>query len=151
MRDPLTKPNIVLINCDDLGHGDLGCYGSTVNSTPRIDRLASEGIRLTNFYMASPVCSPSRAAMLTGSYPLRVGIPEVLFPNSSIGLSPTENTISSILKDGGYKTKLIGKWHLGDQIDFLPTRHGFDEYFGIPYSNDMGVLKRPRRDFHHFP
>ena len=151
MRDPLTKPNIVLINCDDLGHGDLGCYGSTVNSTPRIDRLASEGIRLTNFYMASPVCSPSRAAMLTGSYPLRVGIPEVLFPNSSIGLSPAENTISSILKHGGYKTKLIGKWHLGDQIDFLPTRHGFDEYFGIPYSNDMGVLKKPRRDFPPLP
>lgn len=151
MRDPLAKPNIILINCDDLGHGDLGCYGSTLNSTPRIDRLASEGMRFTNFYMASPVCSPSRAAMLTGSYPLRVGIPEVLFPNSSTGLSPSENTIASILKDVGYKTKLIGKWHLGDQPEFLPTRHGFEEYFGIPYSNDMGVMKNPRREFPPLP
>ena len=151
MRESVTKPNIILINCDDLGHGDLGCYGSDINSTPRIDQLASEGIRFTNFYMASPVCSPSRAAMLTGSYPLRVGIPEVLFPSSPIGLSSSEATISSVLKANGYRTKIIGKWHLGDQPEFLPTRHGFEEYFGIPYSNDMGVMKTPRRQFPPLP
>jgi arylsulfatase A len=137
------KPNIILINCDDLGYGDLGCYGSTRNHTPHLDRLAAEGKRFTDFYMASPVCSPSRGAMLTGCYPPRIGFGEfngeiVLFPGDNIGLSSDETTLASQLKKAGYSTKIIGKWHCGDQPDFLPTRHGFDEYFGIPYSNDMG-------------
>ena len=137
------KPNIILINCDDLGYGDLGCYGSTRNDTPHLDRLAQEGKRFTDFYMASPVCSPSRGAMMTGCYPPRIGFGDfngeiVLFPGDDIGLSSEETTIASQLKLAGYSTKIIGKWHCGDQPEFLPTRHGFDEYFGIPYSNDMG-------------
>jgi arylsulfatase A-like enzyme len=134
------KPNIILINCDDLGYGDLGCYGSAKNRTPYIDSLAAGGMRLTDFYMASPVCSASRAAMMTGCYPTRVGFGDrpVLFPASPYGLSNEETTIAKALKSGGYSTKIIGKWHCGDQPEFLPTRHGFDEYFGIPYSNDMG-------------
>ena len=136
-------PNIVLINCDDLGYGDLGCYGSTVNDTPEIDRMASEGMRFTDFYMASPVCSPSRGAMLTGCYPPRIGFGEfegrgVLFPGQPVGLNPDEITIASPLQRAGYATKLVGKWHCGDQPEFLPTRHGFDSYYGLPYSNDMG-------------
>ena len=134
-----TKPNIVLINCDDLGYGDLGCYGSTVNSTPHLDAMAKEGVRFTDFYMVSSVCSASRAGMLTGCYPPRVGIDWVLFPGDSCGLNPSEITIARLLKDAGYRTKLVGKWHCGDQPEFLPTNHGFDEYFGIPYSNDMGM------------
>ena len=142
-----SKPNIILINCDDLGYGDIGCFGSKINATPYIDQMADEGLKLTDFYMASPVCSPSRAAMLTGSYPQRVGIPNVLRPVSEIGLDPKEETISSMLKKGGYSTKLIGKWHLGDQQEFLPSKHGFDEYFGIPYSNDMGkMIPNPNSD-----
>ena len=137
------KPNIILINCDDLGYGDLGCYGSPVNKTPHIDRLAREGMKFTDFYMASPLCSPSRGAMLTGCYPPRIGFGEfesmpVLFPGQPVGLNPDEKTIASQLKSAGYATKIIGKWHCGDQQEFLPTNFGFDEYFGIPYSNDMG-------------
>ncbi len=140
------RPNVVLINCDDLGYGDLGCYGSRLHDTPAIDRLATEGARLTDFYMASPVCSPSRAAMLTGSYPLRIGfggdatggLGGVLFPGWGVGLNPDEVTIARILRDAGYATLAVGKWHCGDQPDFLPTNHGFDEWFGLPYSNDMG-------------
>ena len=141
-RRPTDRPNIVLINCDDLGYGDLGCYGSNVNRTPALDRLAAGGTRFTSFYMASPVCSPSRSAMLTGSYPVRVGIPKVLFPGDPIGLSPDEITVADLLRGQGYATKLVGKWHCGDQPEFLPTRHGFDSYFGIPYSNDMGRQQR---------
>ncbi len=137
------RPNVVLINCDDLGYGDLGCYGSTRNSTPAIDRLAAEGIRFDHFYMASPVCSPSRGAMLTGCYPPRIGFGSfdglpVLFPGQALGLSPSEATLGSVLADAGYRTHMVGKWHCGDQPDFLPTRHGFEHYFGLPYSNDMG-------------
>ncbi len=137
------RPNIVLINCDDLGYGDLGCYGSTANDTPVLDQLAVEGMRFTDFYMASPVCSASRGAMLTGCYPPRIGFGDfdglpVLFPGHRIGLSPDEVTIASVLAGAGYATKIVGKWHCGDQPPFLPTRHGFDGYFGIPYSNDMG-------------
>jgi len=137
---PTNRPNIILINCDDLGYGDLGCYGSSRNDTPHLDRLASEGMRFTDFYMASPVCSASRAAMLTGCYPPRVGFGEcpVLFPGQAQGLSSRESTIARQLKRSGYATKIIGKWHCGDQPEFLPTKHGFDEYFGIPFSNDMG-------------
>lgn len=138
------QPNIILINCDDLGYGDLGCYGSDVNQTPAIDQMAAEGKRFTDFYMASPVCSPSRASMLTGCYPPRIGFGEfngnrVLYPGDSIGLNPKETTIAKLLKSAGYATKIIGKWHCGDQQEFLPTNHGFDSYFGIPYSNDMGI------------
>lgn len=137
------QPNIILINCDDLGYGDLGCYGSTRNNTPHLDRLAAEGKRFTDFYMASPVCSPSRGAMMTGCYPPRIGFGSfngeiVLFPGDGIGLSGDETSVATQLKNAGYATKIIGKWHCGDQPEFLPTRHGFDEYFGIPYSNDMG-------------
>ena len=142
-QDDEKRPNIVLINCDDLGYGDLGCYGSTVNSTPALDRMAEEGMRLTDFYMASPVCSPSRGAMMTGCYPPRIGFGAfegrgVLFPGQPVGLNPEEITIGRLLHDVGYATKLVGKWHCGDQPEFLPTRHGFDSYYGIPYSNDMG-------------
>lgn len=137
MQQP--KPNIILINCDDLGYGDIGCYGSTSNQTPHLDAMAREGLRFTDFYMVSSVCSASRAGMLTGCYPPRVGIDWVLFPGDSCGLHPEEVTIARLLKDAGYRTKLVGKWHCGDQPEFLPTQHGFDEYFGLPYSNDMGM------------
>tara|TARA_B100000700_G_scaffold312936_1_gene397271 strand:+ start:1195 stop:2640 length:1446 start_codon:yes stop_codon:yes gene_type:complete len=139
------RPNIVLINCDDLGYGDLSCYGSIQHDTPAIDQMAAEGVRFTDFYTASPVCSPSRAAMLTGSYPLRIGFggrridnAPVLFPGQAHGLHPDEITIARLLQDSGYATRLVGKWHCGDQPEFLPTRHGFDGWFGLPYSNDMG-------------
>jgi len=137
------KPNIVIIFVDDMGYGDLGCYGSKKNRTPRIDRMAAEGMRFTDFYVACSVCSPSRAALLTGCYPRRVNLHVdeknlcVLFPGARKGLNPEEITIAELLKTRGYKTACIGKWHLGDHPDFLPTRQGFDRYFGIPYSNDM--------------
>lgn len=141
------QPNIILINCDDLGYGDLGCTGSQVHRTPAIDRISAEGLRLTDFYVASPVCSPSRAALMTGSLPTRVGFGEfdgrsVLFPGVGLGLAAGEQTIASCLRDAGYATAMVGKWHCGDQPEFLPTRHGFDSYFGLPYSNDMGRRQR---------
>jgi len=129
-------PNIVLFLCDDLGYGDLGCYGSKIR-TPNLDRLAAEGTRFTQFYSANPVCSPSRAALLTGRYPTRVGVPRVLFPKDEEGLDRSEQTLASLLKEKGYKTSCVGKWHLGHTANYLPTARGFDEYFGIPYSNDM--------------
>lgn len=137
------QPNVILINCDDLGFGDLGCYGSTRNQTPALDRLAAEGMRFTSFYTASPVCSPARAALLTGCYPPRISFGEfnglgVLFPGMAIGLPTTEISLARILSDAGYATQAIGKWHCGDQPGFLPTNHGFDHYLGLPYSNDMG-------------
>ena len=139
-----TKPNVILINCDDLGYGDLGCYGSPVNNTPTIDKIATENMRFTDFYITSSVCSPSRSAMLTGCYPKRIGFSSfenrwVLFPGQPLGLSENEVTIADILQNQGYATKLVGKWHCGDQREFLPTRHGFDSYYGLPYSNDMGI------------
>ena len=143
VRAATDRPNIILINCDDLGYGDLGCYGYPCNSTPNLDRLAAEGMRFTDFYMASSVCSPSRGAMLTGCYPQRIGFGRfdrghVLFPGDAEGLHPDERTVADLLKRRGYATQIVGKWHCGDQPEFLPTRHGFDHYFGIPYSNDMG-------------
>lgn len=131
------QPNIVLIVADDLGYGDLGCFGSSRNRTPHLDRMAAEGARLTSFY-AAPVCTPSRAQCLTGSYAKRVSLSTVLFPISDVGLNPGELTIASLLKKSGYATFAVGKWHLGDQKEFLPTACGFDHYFGLPYSNDMG-------------
>jgi arylsulfatase A len=129
-------PNIVLILIDDMGYGDIGPFGSTKNRTPALDRMAREGMKLTSFY-AAPVCSASRAQLLTGSYAPRVSMPGVLPPNSPVGLNPSEHTVASLLKARGYATMCIGKWHLGDQPDFFPTRYGFDHYFGLPYSNDM--------------
>lgn len=129
-------PNVVLIYADDLGYGDLGCYGSSIR-TPNLDSLARDGARFTSFYSANPVCSPSRAALLTGRYPTRVNIPRVLFPYDNEGLPATETTIAAMLKPKGYRTMCIGKWHLGHKPDYLPIKRGFDAYFGIPYSNDM--------------
>jgi arylsulfatase A len=133
---PADTPNIVFILCDDLGYGDLGCYGSKIR-TPNLDRMAAQGVRFTNFCSADPVCSPSRAALLTGRYPTRVGVPRVLFPNDPDGLNRDETTMANMLKARSYRTMCIGKWHLGRPAEYLPTRRGFDEYFGIPYSNDM--------------
>jgi arylsulfatase A-like enzyme/phosphodiesterase/alkaline phosphatase D-like protein len=132
------KPNFVIVNVDDLGYGDIGPFGSELNRTPNIDRMAQEGRKLTCFY-AAPVCSPSRAALMTGCYPKRaLPIPHVLFPGNDVGLAPEEVTVAELLKEQGYATACIGKWHLGDQPEFLPTQQGFDYYFGLPYSNDMG-------------
>jgi arylsulfatase A len=130
-------PNIVMIYCDDMGYGDLGCFGNTEIRTPNIDRLATEGIKFTEFYSASPVCSPSRAALLTGRIPQRMGIGGVFFPRSFTGMPVEEVTIADLLKARGYATAIVGKWHLGHRQEFLPLQRGFDEYFGIPYSNDM--------------
>jgi arylsulfatase A len=136
------RPNFVVINIDDLGYADIGPFGSTKNRTPHLDRMAKEGMKLTSFY-AAPACSPSRAALMTGCYPKRVlPIPGVLFPAGAVGLNPAERTVAELLKDAGYATACVGKWHLGDQPEFLPTAQGFDYYLGIPYSNDMG----PARD-----
>jgi arylsulfatase A-like enzyme len=132
-----SRPNIVLIFADDLGYGDLGCFGSPTLKTPHLDRLAAEGRRFTSFYAAQAVCSASRAALLTGCYPNRIGIAGALGPQANHGINDTETTIGEILKGRGYATAVFGKWHLGHHPKFLPTRHGFDEYFGLPYSNDM--------------
>ena len=129
-------PNVVIIFCDDLGYGDLGCYGSNIR-TPNLDRMAAEGMRFTHFYSANPVCSPSRASLMTGRYPTRVGVPRVLNAKDTTGLPDSEVTMAQVLKAGNYRTMCIGKWHLGHLPQYLPTNRGFDEYFGIPYSNDM--------------
>jgi len=141
LADVGTQPNIVVIYCDDLGYGDLGCFGNELIRTPNVDRLASEGMKFTEFYSASPVCSPSRAALLTGRIPQRMGINSVFFPRSYTGMPVEEITIADVLKNRGYATGIVGKWHLGHRKEFLPLQRGFDEYFGIPYSNDMhGVV-----------
>lgn len=139
-----SKPNFIIIFCDDLGYGDVGCFGSKNHRTPNIDRMADEGMRFTSFYVSSGVCTPSRASLLTGCYPRRINMHQdynnlcVLFPVGKKGLHPDEITIAEVLKERGYATACVGKWHLGDQPEFLPTRQGFDYYYGIPYSNDMG-------------
>ena len=133
------RPNVIIIFTDDQGYGDVGAFGAEGYETPNLDRMAAEGNRFTDFYVAAPVCTPSRAALLTGSYPKRVGLAyRVLFPFSPTGLNPEEVTIAEMLKARGYATAAVGKWHLGHHTSFLPTRQGFDTYFGIPYSNDMG-------------
>ena len=136
MEKPQT-PNIILIFCDDLGYGDLSSYGATKYKTPNLDRMAAQGVRFTNFVSAQAVCSASRAGILTGCYPNRVGISGALMPDAKIGLNPSEETIPETLKKRNYKTAAIGKWHLGHLPEFLPLQQGFDEYLGIPYSNDM--------------
>ena len=133
------QPNIVLIFVDDQGYEDIGCFGSPKIATPHLDKMAAEGRKFTSFYSANSVCSPSRAALLTGSYPTRVSIPSVLFPRHEIGLNPDEFTIAEMLKAKGYATACIGKWHIGHKTKFLPTKQGFDSYYGIPYSNDMTI------------
>lgn len=132
------QPNVVLIFIDDLGIGDIGPFGSKVNKTPNLDKLAAEGRKFTSFY-ATPVCSMSRACLMTGSYNVRVSVPGVLFPKNTNGLHPNETTLAEIVKPQGYATMCIGKWHLGHREPFLPTKQGFDAYFGIPYSNDMTI------------
>ncbi|MBW3598024.1 MAG: sulfatase-like hydrolase/transferase [Planctomycetes bacterium] len=132
------KPNFIVINVDDLGYGDIGPFGSELNRTPHLDQMAQQGRKLTCFY-AAPVCSPSRASLMTGCYPKRaLSIPHVLFPGNAVGLAPEEITVAELLKEQGYATGIVGKWHLGDQPDFLPLQQGFDYYYGLPYSNDMG-------------
>jgi arylsulfatase A len=133
-----TSPNIVLIFADDLGYGDIGPFGNTKVKTPQLDKFAAEGMKFTSFY-ATPVCSMSRACLMTGCYNARVSIPGVLFPGSQIGLNPEETTLAEVVKQKGYATICIGKWHLGHREPFLPTKQGFDSYFGIPYSNDMSI------------
>ena len=154
-RERAGQPNFVVIFTDDQGYSDLGCFGSRNIKTPRVDRMAEEGMKFTDFYVAAPVCTPSRAALMTGCYPRRVGLggcylgpndtaAPVLAPGSTTGLNPSEVTIAELLKGRGYATACIGKWHLGHLPPFLPRRHGFDYYYGIPYSNDMNpcVLMR---------
>ena len=149
--DKQTLPNVVLIYADDLGYGDLGCYGAKGWTTPNLDRLAANGMRFTDFYVAQAVCSASRTALLTGCYPNRLGILGALGPKSLNGIHDDETTLAEVLKARGYATAIFGKWHLGHHPQFLPTRHGFDEYFGLPYSNDMwpyhpGVAHLPLED-----
>jgi arylsulfatase A len=132
------KPNIVLIFVDDLGYGDVSPFGNKTVKTPHLEKMAAEGMKFTSFY-ATPVCSMSRACLMTGSYNVRVSIPGVLFPAAKIGLNPNEITLAEIVKPQGYATICIGKWHLGHREPFLPTKQGFDSYFGIPYSNDMTI------------
>lgn len=131
------QPNILLIFIDDMGYADVGCFGATDYQTPNIDRLANEGVRFTNFYASQAVCSASRASLLTGCYAERVGIQGALNSHSNIGINPDETTIPEMLKEKGYATGIFGKWHLGHHQQFLPLQHGFDEYVGLPYSNDM--------------
>ncbi len=149
------KPNFVVIFTDDQGYGDLSCFGAQHVSTPRIDQMAVEGARLTSFYVAAPVCTPSRAALMTGCYPKRIDMATgsdfvVLLAGDRKGLNPDEVTIAEVLQAVGYRTAIFGKWHLGDQPEFLPTRQGFDEYFGIPFSHDIHPF-HPRQDHFQFP
>ena len=134
------RPNFVVIFCDDLGYGDLGCFGHPTIQTPALDAMASEGLLATQFYVAASVCTPSRAGLMTGRYPIRTGMcgkRRVLFPDSIGGLPKSETTIATMLRESGYATSMVGKWHLGHRPEYLPTSHGFDRYYGIPYSNDM--------------
>jgi arylsulfatase A-like enzyme len=146
-REPMDRPNFVVIFVDDMGYGDIGPTGSEKNRTPHLDQMAEQGARFTSFYVTSGVCSPSRASLMTGCYPRRIGMHEgsrgtfVLVPKDKRGLNPDEVTVAEVLKERGYATAAIGKWHLGDQPRFMPRQQGFDYYYGIPFSNDMGSLK----------
>jgi arylsulfatase A len=145
------KPNVVIIFCDDVGYADIGVFGAKGYETPNLDRMAAEGVKFTDFYAAASSCTPSRAALMTGCYPQRVGLPNVIGPNAKIGISDQEQTIAEILKPLGYATACYGKWHLGHHPKFLPTRHGFDEYFGLPYSNDMWPKHPTNKSFPDLP
>ncbi|MFO1053069.1 MAG: sulfatase [Planctomycetota bacterium] len=153
LRDPqeARPPNVVILFADDLGYGDLSCYGNPTIHTPNLDALAAGGMKLTQFYVAAPLCSPSRAALLTGCYPKRVGMQrQVIFPQDDHGLHTDEVTIADMLHDRGYATAAIGKWHLGHRPGLLPTDQGFDEFFGLPYSNDMSQFHRkPGSDYRY--
>ena len=144
------QPNIIIFFADDLGYGDLGSYGHPYIRTPNLDAMAAEGQRWTDFYVAAPVCSPSRAALLTGKLPMRTGLwgkrLGVFFPNAPGGMPHEERTLPEALKEVGYRTGMVGKWHLGDRAEFLPTRHGFDYWYGLPYSNDMDWAEGPNFD-----
>ena len=146
-------PNIVFIFTDDLGYGDIGSFGAIDIKTPNIDRIAEEGIKFTEFYSASSVCTPSRAALLTGRMPQRFGLNGVLFPESLTGMPTNEYTIAEMLKDNGYATGMVGKWHLGHMREYMPLQQGFDFFYGIPYSNDMEstVYYRGNKLENHFP
>src|SRR5436190_23488232 len=146
-----TRPNLVIIFTDDQGYQDAGCFGSPNIKTPNLDRMAAEGMRFTSFYVGQAVCSASRAALLTGCYPNRIGILGALSPKSKTGISSNEVTLAQILKARGYATAIYGKWHLGDSPQFLPTRHGFDDYFGLPYSNDMWPKHPTAKNFPDLP
>ncbi|WP_372774736.1 sulfatase [Mangrovibacterium sp.] len=152
--DDARKPNFVIIFTDDQGYQDLGCFGSPDIQSPRLDKMAAEGIKLTSFYVAAPLCTPSRAALMTGSYPSRIDMAEgvnfpVLLDADPKGLNPNEIIIAEVLKSAGYKTGMFGKWHLGDQPEFLPTRQGFDEFFGLPYSYDISPFHQNKN--YNFP
>jgi len=167
-KQVVKKPNIVIIFTDDQGYGDLSCFGGEHVYTPNIDNMAKEGAKLTSFYVASPLCTPSRAALMTGCYPRRVSMEPasslaVELPNvpkgkrfpvclaaDGNGLNPEEITLAEIAQSVGYRTGMFGKWHLGDQPEFLPTRQGFEEFFGLPYSHDISP-KHPRQEFFKFP
>jgi arylsulfatase A len=144
------QPNFVLIFCDDMGYGDLGCYGNPTIHTPNIDRMASEGMKFTQFYVGASVSTPSRSALMTGRLPVRNGLygdkRDVLFPDSKAGLGQDEVTVAKLLQQNGYATACVGKWHLGHFSPYLPTDHGFDDFFGIPYSNDMRPASLMRGD-----
>lgn len=146
-----TLPNIVIIYIDDMGYGDISPYNSEINYTPNFAWLAGNGLMFTDFYVSQAVCSASRTSLLTGCYSNRLGIHGALFPDSKVGLNPDETTIADMLKTKGYATKAIGKWHLGCQPQFLPTKQGFDEYYGIPYSNDMWFKNTTGRKFPPLP
>ena len=135
--DKNTTPNVIFILTDDLGFADLSSYGSKITNTPNLDLMASQGALLSSYYATQAVCSASRASILTGSYPNRIGFSGVLGPNSKKGINPNEFLLSEMFKQKGYSTAIYGKWHLGDNQKFLPTNHGFDDFFGILYSNDM--------------
>ncbi|MBI9017927.1 MAG: sulfatase [Phycisphaerae bacterium] len=141
MKSMHKNPNIIIVFTDDQGYGDAGCFGATDIKTPNIDQLAADGIKLTDFYVAAPVCTPSRAALMTGCYPKRVGLHKVvIFPQDKHGLNPSEQLLPELLKTKGYATACIGKWHLGHHRPLMPNAQGFDHYYGLPYSNDMSHL-----------
>src|SRR5580704_11488193 len=131
-----SKPNFIVICCDDLGYGDLESYGSTL-STPNLNQMAQEGVQFSHFYAANNICSPSRAGLLTGCYPTRVGVPAVLWPTDTTGISLSAPTIAEVLRPTGYATMCTGKWHVGSAAQYMPMSRGFDHYYGIPYSSDM--------------
>ena len=149
--ESLAQPNVVLIFTDDQGYQDVGVFGSPDIVTPNLDQMAKEGVQLTSYYSAQAVCSASRAGILTGCYPNRIGIHNALGPGNTHGINTSETTLAEMLKDNGYKTAIFGKWHLGHYPEFMPNRHGFDDYFGIPYSNDMWPLHPQQGPISNFP